>query len=76
MKKNDENSTGGVSKILLCISATAICQIRISTLQEHQRIRTIARAGKNSDLQRVPLPAAMFVVNRRNLKFYKAFSDI
>ena len=48
----------------------------IVTLQEHRTIRTIASAGKNSDLLRVPLPAAMFVVNWRNRKFHKAFSDI
>ena len=41
-----------------------------NTLQEDQMIRTFASAGKNSDLLRVPLPAAMFDVNWKNLKFY------
>ena len=48
----------------------------IHTLQEHQKIRTNASAGNNSDLLRVPLPAALFVVTRRNQNFCKVFSDI
>ena len=46
------------------------------TLQEHQKIRTNASAGNDSDLLRVPLLAAMFVVTRRNQNFSKVFSDI
>ena len=46
------------------------CKTNIHTLQEDQRIRTFASAGKNSDLLRVPLPAAMFDVNWKNPKFY------
>ena len=47
-----------------------------STLQEHQKIRTNASAGNDSDLLRVPLPAAMFVVTWTNQNFSKVFSDI
>ena len=41
-----------------------------NTLWKDQTIWTFASAGKNSDLLRVPLLAAMFDVNWKNLKFY------
>ena len=42
-------------------------------MQEHQKIRTNGSVGNDSDLLRVPLLAAMFVVTQTNQNFSKVF---
>ena len=67
---------GKFGKILCWCSPPGGLVPLLHTLQEHQKIRTNARAGNDSDLLRVPLLAAMFVVTRRNQNFSKVFPDI